>query len=154
MAIDNQEQALYKLSHILRRDNEIRCNFECAACMVTFGFWEIGPNLTMWRRNGSQDMTCIQLYGQHWLLQNLRVAMLREVAGIGPQRYCIVFNQAPSFYSKLKMILAYLPIDKMFLYPAQESLGGPFLQEPLLSRGQLLCSQPSISREEYMVNFC
>ena len=80
--------------------------------------------------------------------------MLREVAGIGPQRYCIVFNQAPSFYSKLKMILAYLPIDKMFLYPAQESLGGPFLQEPWLSQGHLLCSQPSISCEEYMVNFC
>ena len=80
--------------------------------------------------------------------------MLKEVVGLGPQRYCIVFNQAPSFYSKLKMILAYLPIDKMFLYPAQESLGGFFLQEPWLSQGQLLCSHPSISREEYIANFC
>ena len=82
MAIDNQEQALYELSHILRTDNEIRCNFECSACMVTFGFWDPGPNSTMWRRNVNQDMTCIQLYGQHWLLQNLRVAMLKEVTGI------------------------------------------------------------------------
>ena len=154
MAIDNQEQALYKLSQILCRDNEIRCNFECAACTITFEFWDPGPNSVMWRRNGNQDMTCIQLYGQHWFLQNLRVAMLREVAGIGPQRYCIVFNQASSFYSKLKMILAYLPVEKMFLYPAQESLGGPFLQEPWLSQGQLLYSHPSISCKEYIANFC
>ena len=64
MAIDNQEQALYKLSHILRRDNEIRCNFECAACMVTFGFWDPGPNSTMWKRNGSQDY---DLYSALWI---------------------------------------------------------------------------------------
>ena len=99
-------------------------------------------------------MICIQLFGQHWLLQSLRVAMLKEVVGVGPQRYCIVFNGAPNFFSKLKMILAYLPIEKMFLYPAPESLGGPFLQEPWLSQGQLLCSHPSISCKEYIANFC
>ena len=133
MASDNQEQALYKLSHILHRDSEIRCSFEYVICMGTFGFWDTGPNLAIWRRNRNQDMICIQLFGQEWLLKNLKVAMLREVIGIGPQRYCIVFNQAPSFYSKLKLILAYLPIEKMFLYPPQESLGGPFLREPWLS---------------------
>ena len=72
-------------------------------------------------------MICIQLFGQHWLLQNLRVGMLKEVAGVGPQQYCIVFNNASNFFSKIKMILGYLPIEKMFLYPVQESLGGPFL---------------------------
>ena len=80
--------------------------------------------------------------------------MLKEAAGLGPQRYCIIFNSTSNFFSKLKMILAYLPIEKMFLYPAQESLGGPFLQEPWLSRGQLLYSHPSISRKEYISNFC
>ena len=53
--------------------------------------------------------------------------MLKEVVGLGPQRYCIVFNRALNFYSKLKMIMVYLPLEKMYLYPAQESLGGPFL---------------------------
>ena len=59
--------------------------------------------------------------------------MLKEAAGVGPQRYCIALNSASNFFSKLKIILAYLPIEKIFLYPAQESLGGPFLQEPWLS---------------------
>ena len=154
MSTDNEEQALYKLSQILRRDDEIRRNFEGAASLATFGFGEPGQMPDMWKSNESKDMICIQLFGQHSLLQNLKIAMLKEAAGVGPQQYCIFFNSAPSFFSKLKMIMAYLPIEKMFLYPAQESLGGPFLQEPWLSRGQLLCSRPSISCEEYISNFC
>ena len=154
MDINNQEQALYELSQILHRDKETRRKFELAASLVTFGFWGPRQMPKIWKSNQNKDMICIQLFGQHWLLQNLRVAMLKEVAGIGPQRYCIFFNGAPNFFSKLKMILAYLTIEKMFLYPAQESLGGPFLQEPWLSQGQLLCSHPSISREEYFANFC
>ena len=58
--------------------------------------------------------------------------MLKEVVGLGPQQYCIVFNCASNFYSKLNMIMVYLPLEKMVLYQAQESLGGPFLHEPWL----------------------
>ena len=154
MDTHNQEQALYKLSQILHRDEENRHKFERAISLATFGFWGLGQMPRMWKSNQSKDMICIQFFGQHWLLQNLRVVMLKEMAGIGPQRYCIVFNSASNFFCKLKMILAYLPIEKMFLYPAQESLGGPFLQEPWLSQGQLLCSHSSISCEEYISNFC
>ena len=150
---DYQEQALYKLSQILQGDNEARRKFERMASLATFKFQGLGRMLGMWKSNQNKDMTCIQLFGQHWLLQNLRIALLKEAARVGPQRYCIVFNRASNFFSKLKMILAYLPLEKMFLYPAQESLGGPFLQEPWLSQGQLLCSHPSISLEEYMPNF-
>ena len=130
MDINNQEQALYKLSQILHRDKETRRKFERAASLATFEFWGPRQMLGMWKSNQSKDMICIQLFGQHWLLQNLRVAMLKEVARVESQQYFIVFNSASNFYSKLKMILAYLPIKKMFLYPAQEILGGPFLQEP------------------------
>ena len=110
MDIDNQEQALYKLSQILHRDKETRRKFERVASLVTFGFWEPGQMTKMWKSNQNKDMICIQLFGQHWLLQNLRVTILKEVARIGPQKYCIVFNGAPNFFSKLKLILAYLPI--------------------------------------------
>ena len=133
MDTDNQEQALYKLSQTLQGDKEARHKFERAASLATFKFWGLGQMPRMWKSNRSKDMTCIQLIGQHWLLQNLRVAMLKETIGVGLQQYFLVFNRASNFYSKLKMIMIYLPLEKMFLYPAQESLGGLFLQEPWLS---------------------
>ena len=79
--------------------------------------------------------------------------MLMEAVGLGPQRYCIVFSSAPDFYSKLKLILYSLPQEKMFLYPAGTTLGGPFLHEPWLTRAQALQTQPSISEGEYVANF-
>ena len=88
------------------------------------------------------------------LLQNLRVAMLKEAAGIGPRRYCVAYHCAPYFYNRLQLLMIYLPFEKMFLYPAQESLEGPFLQEPWLSQSRDLCSRPSITFDEYVANFC
>ena len=69
MSTNNEEQALYKLSQILRRDDEIRRNFEGAASLATFGFGEPGD---MWKSNESKDMLCIQLFGQHSLLQKFK----------------------------------------------------------------------------------
>ena len=56
---DNQEQALYKLSQILHRDEETRHKFGCAASLVTFGFWEPRQMQGMWKSNESKDMICI-----------------------------------------------------------------------------------------------
>ena len=93
MDTDNQEQALYKLSQILNKDEETRRKFERATSLATFEFWGLGQMSGMWNSNQSKDMICIQLFGQHWLLQNFRVAMLKEVVGVGPQQYCILFRQ-------------------------------------------------------------
>ena len=80
--------------------------------------------------------------------------MLKEVVGLGPQRYCVFFHSAQNFYSKLKLIMSSLPQEKMFLYPATARLEGPFLQEPWLSRGRALCSHPSLTFDEYPAKFC
>ena len=79
--------------------------------------------------------------------------MLMEVVGLGLQHYCIVFNSTLDFYSRLNLILYFLPQEKMFLYPAGTTLGGPFLHEPWLTRAQALQTQPSISEGEYVANF-
>ena len=107
----------------------------------------------LWKSNPTNDMTCIQLFGEWYLYNNLRVAMLKEVVGLGPQRYCVVFNRAPNFYSKLKMIMAFLPHEKMFLYPAGSRLEGPFLYDPWRSRGRALFSRPSITIDAYNASF-
>ena len=107
----------------------------------------------LWKTNSSKTMTCIRTYGYVYLYCNLKIAMIKEGLGIGPERYCIVFNRRPTFYSKLKLLMCYLPREKMFLYPSGVRLEGPFLHEPWLSRGRQICSNPSITLDEYLANF-
>ena len=68
MAIVNQDQALYEMSQILQGDKEARRKFERAASLATFEFWKLGQMPRLWRTSRSKDITCIQLFGQHWLL--------------------------------------------------------------------------------------
>ena len=80
--------------------------------------------------------------------------MLKEVVGIGPTRYSVAYHRVSYFYDRLQLLMIYLPFEKMFLYSAQEGLGGSFLQEPWLSQSRDLCSRPSITFDEYVANFC
>ena len=64
--------------------------------------------------------------------------MLMEAVGVGPQHYCICFDPSLDTYRKLKLILSSLPQEKMFLFPADARLEGPFLHEPWLSRARVL----------------
>ncbi len=140
------------MSQILQGDFWARLFFDAHACMVTFGYWGRGLG-RQWRPNPSKDMIDGQLFGQESLLNNLRVTMLKEAVGLGPQRYCIFFNHAPEFYSKLKLIMSSLPQEKMFLYPSTARLEGPFLQELWLSRGRAISARPSLTFDEYHGNF-
>ncbi len=154
MATANQDQAQYEMSQIFLGDRVARNNFERASRQATFG--DLGPEhyLTrVWRENQDKSMLCIQTYGTYYFLRNLRRAVLNEAVGIGPQRYCIAFNRAPTFYSKLKLLMQNLPLEKMFIYPKKDSLEGPFLRAPWLARGQRVCAKPSITFREYVANF-
>ena len=118
MATSSQDQATYEISQILNGDEEARKRFERQAGLATFGFW--GPDfLGPWKISPSRDLTCVQLYGQFMFLQILKVVMLKEAIGLGPQKYCVALYRAPYFYSRLKLLLIYLPFEKMFLYPTQ-----------------------------------
>ena len=112
--MNNQDQALYKLSQIFQGDKEAKRKFEHVASLATFGFWGPIQMPGQWRSSLTKNITCIQLIRQHCLLQNIRIAMLKEFVGLGSQQYCIVFNRASNFYSKLKMIMVYLPLEKTF----------------------------------------
>ena len=63
-------------------------------------------------------------------LSNLKLAMLKEIVGLGPQLYCIIRSYNLDFESLLMLVLHYLPIDKFCIYSKNESLRGPFLYEP------------------------
>ena len=98
-------------------------------------------------------MLAVQIWDHRSFLGNLRIVMLMEAIGVGLQHYCIIYDSSLDFYSKLKLILYSLPEAKMFLYPSDARLEGPFLQEPWLSRARAIHTRPSIIVEEYVANF-
>ena len=67
-------------------------------------YWTISP---------SCDMLAICLWGPDDLIDNIRIAILMEAVGIGPQRYCICFDDSsdnfPEFYRLLQLVLYALP---------------------------------------------
>ena len=140
------------MSQILSGDKDSRAKFKRHARDVHFGNLRgglIGP----WRTNPSNDITCIEFMETPYLLGSLRIAMLKEIIGIGPQRYCIYATPGPDFYRKLKLIMTYLPSEKMFLFPEDAVLTGPFLREPWLSRGRTLRARPTLTHKEFRENF-
>ena len=152
MGESNQTQALHEVGQFLRSKEDARTNFEQSLHHAIF--WDdLLMREVLWKTNSSKTMTCIQTYGYCYFYGNIKIAMIKEGLGIGPERYCIAFNRSPTFYSKLKLLMCYLPREKMFLYPSGARLEGPFLHEPWLSRGRQICSNPSITLDEYLANF-
>ena len=123
---------------------------------MMFGHYE-RRNWRYWAISPSHDMLAIRLWGPHDLMENFRIAMLMEAIGIGPQRYCIYFddssNDFPKVYRLLQLVLYALPQERMFLYPAGSILREPFLHEPWLSRARAIQSHPSLTEEEYVASF-
>ena len=150
MGESNREQALHEMSQVLSERGSVRANLERHLTVTHFGHlprggFFVGP----WRTSPSGDITCIELMGLPFLLGNLKIAMFKEAMGIGPSRYCIYFSHGADFFQKLRLIMIYLPQEKMFLYPPGQGLGGPFLREPWLSRGRALLSRPSLTGAEF-----
>ena len=150
MANTSQEQALYEMSQILREDPKARDSFNQHVTQIHFGHLRgRGMHVGPWRTNPNGDITCIELMTSPFLQGNLRRAVLNEALGIGPKRYCVYYQPRPEFFQRLQYLMVNLPRRKMFLYGEDIRLGGPFLQEPWLTRGQELLAQPSISAQTF-----
>ena len=96
------------------------------------------------------QVTFVNLRNRENVLINLKLAMLKEIVGLGPQYYCVICSYSLDFESFLMLILHYLPKDKFCIYLENESLRGPFLYEPWKILGQRICNQPTISLERYL----
>ena len=156
MAYPGQPQALYELSQILTEDRWARESFEDHLRVGQWGARSVrnnGMNSGPWRTRPAGDITCVDLTWSPFLLGSLRIAMLKETIGIGPQRYCVLGYPDDQFFRRLQLLLSCLPEDKIFLYPGGRRLGGPFLLEPWLSRGQRLLSRPSLTPAKFHDSF-
>ena len=84
-------QALCEVSQYLR-DPERALHFEAYMYTMMFGHCE-RRSWRHWAISPSRDMLAIRLgWGPGDFIDNLRIAMLMEGVGIGPQRYCICFD--------------------------------------------------------------
>ena len=86
------------------------------------------------------QVTFLNLMNRKNVLSNLKLAMLKEIVGLGPQSYCVIRSHNLDFESILMLILHYLPNDKFCIYLKDGSLRGPFLYEPWKILGQGICN--------------
>jgi len=89
-----------------------------------------------WTTRGG--VTFVTMWDEEHLYNNLRLAMIKEMMGIGPMKYCILNNAMPHFESRLLLLIYYLPHKKMCFYPPRESLSGPFTHPPWLGIGEAI----------------
>ena len=152
MATSNQEQALQEVGRYLQINSESRTRLIRRAQVNSFQR-RMNLQLEPWRVNPSNSMTCIQLWNHYSAIYaNLKVVLLKEAIGLGSSQYCICHNWGCDFYKRLKLIMSFLPLEKMFLYHADVTLGGSFLQELWLSQGCILIAQPSLTFNEFHDN--
>ena len=92
-----------------------------------------GWNNVRWTTRGG--VTFVTMWDEEHLYNNLRLAMIKEMMGVGPAKYCIVNNAMPHFESRLLLLIHFLPHKKTCFYPPREYLGGPFNYGPWLGLG-------------------
>ena len=90
-------QALQETSQILQQDSESLLCFEDYMYTMTYGHYS-RHNWQYWQLSPSRDMLAIHLWGPLALIDNLRIAMLMEVVGVGPHRYYIYFEDSLESY--------------------------------------------------------
>ena len=86
-------------------------------------------------------VTFVTMWDEEHLLKNIRFAMIQEMMGLGPMKYCIVSNAMPNFASRLLLLLNYLPQKKMCFYPHLFVLDPPFNRSPWREIGEAISSR-------------
>ena len=75
-------------------------------------------------------VTFVTMWDEDHLMKNIRFAMIQEMMGLGPMKYCIVHNAMPNFHERMLVLLNFLPHKKMCVYPQQFILDEPFDRSP------------------------
>ena len=83
-------------------------------------------------------VTFVTMWDEEHLLSNICLAMILEIMGIGPSKYCIINNTIPKFETKVLLLMNYLSPKKMCFYPPQNILEGPFANSPWKELGNVI----------------
>ena len=86
-------------------------------------------------------VTFVTMWDEEHLIKNIHFAMIQEMMGLGPMKYCIVYNEMPNFFKRLLLLINYLPQMKMCFYPPQVILEAPFDHSPWREIGEAIRSR-------------
>ena len=75
-------------------------------------------------------VTFVTMWDEEHQIKNVQFAMIQEMMGLGPMKYCIVYKEMPNFFTRLLLLIMYLPQKKMYCYPPQVILEPPFDHSP------------------------
>ena len=78
---------------------------------------EIGTAWDNVKWNTLYGVTFVTMWDEEHLLSNICLAIILEIMGIGPSKYCIINNTIPNFETKVLLLMNYLPLEKMCFYP-------------------------------------
>ena len=132
-----EEEALARVrEHLEMTSRFVRWDFMMGVTAAVFPRQGFNGAQTKWITRG--DVTRITLWGRQHLLNNLRVAIVKEAMGFGPRHYCIMASWDPYFESKLLLLMRYLPEEKMSLRPWGRPLCGPFREPRWQARGEAI----------------
>ena len=95
----------------------------------------------------SRSVARVTVWGRPHFLNNLRLAVIREVVGLGSHHYCIIRLKLPNFVSKVLLLMRYLPREKLSIRPRQPPLEGPFLKPLWRAQGEGICQRDLPKRE-------
>lgn len=97
-----------------------------------------------------QGVTYVTMWDHEHLLRNIKFAMIAEMLGVGPYKYCIITNLMPYFENRLALLMGYLPRQKMCFYPTLYVLRGPFQRAPWRSWGQMISHRRNLFRNPFI----
>ena len=115
--------------HLQQTNEETRRAFAERYERRLFPLPQITTAQTMWRSHC--NIVRVTLWGRDHFRNNVRVAMVCEALGLGPQYYCIMRSYHPGFAEWVFLLIQFLPHSKMYLYPHFGlPLRGPFDYSP------------------------
>ena len=82
-----------------------------------------------------RNVTRVTIWGLDHFKNNVRLFMAMEALDLGPTYYCVLRNFTPLFSNCLFLLLAFLPHQKIYVYPyIGPPFGGPFARTVRLSQ--------------------
>ena len=146
-----EEQALTHLHTHLEVAHSTKKEEVLASVHGTLFDWRLGWDHDYWMTD--KGLTSVTVFGDNHLVKNLNYAVVKEMLGMGPDRYCVIDTHLPDFEHRLLRVIKNIPSHKVCLYPPRTSLGGPFSVAPWDTIGRLICARPSPT-EDSGVQLC
>ena len=89
-----------------------------------------GQNWTDVKWTTNWGVAFVTMWDEEYRIKNIEFAMIQEMMGLEPMKYCIVYNKMPNFFKRLFLLIKFLPQKNMCFYPPPVILEPPFDHSP------------------------